>query len=86
MERAFDILQARFVIIRGPTRWWSRENFQYIMMTCIILYNMIVEDERDEYIHEIFDLNDIPTDPMRAEIYKRSPPNEHDTTMELYPQ
>ena len=48
VERAFGILQARFAIIRGPARGWSKENLQFIMMTCIILNNMIVEDEHDE--------------------------------------
>ncbi|XP_024164132.1 protein ALP1-like [Rosa chinensis] len=48
MERAFGILQARWAIIRGPTRGWSKENLQYIMTTCIILHNVIVEDEHDE--------------------------------------
>ena len=41
------------------------------MMTCIILHNMIVEDERDEYEAEPFDPNDNLTDPRRAEIYER---------------
>ncbi|XP_004292560.1 PREDICTED: uncharacterized protein LOC101300695 [Fragaria vesca subsp. vesca] len=48
VERAFGIFQARWAIIRGPARGWSTENLQFIMMTCIILHNMIVEDEHDE--------------------------------------
>ncbi|XP_070665202.1 protein ALP1-like [Malus domestica] len=50
VERAFGILQARWKIISEPARGWSRENLDSIMMSCIILHNMIVEDERDEYI------------------------------------
>ncbi|XP_061993701.1 flowering time control protein FY-like [Rosa rugosa] len=71
VERAFGILQARWAIIRGPARGWSKENLQYIMMTCIILHNMIVEDEHDEDAAEPFDQDDIPTRLRKAEIYKR---------------
>ncbi|XP_024159317.1 uncharacterized protein LOC112166673 [Rosa chinensis] len=70
-ERAFGILQARWAIIRGPTRGWSKENLQYIMMTCIILHNMIVKDEHDEDAADPFNPNDIPTRPKKAGIYAR---------------
>ena len=70
MERAFRILQARFVIVRGLARGWDMEDIQDIMMTCIILHNMLVEDERDETKdnHEV-DPDEVPTRPRRAEIY-----------------
>ena len=47
MERAFGVLQARFAIIRGPTRGWNREMLINIMKACIIMHNMIIENERD---------------------------------------
>ena len=49
VERAFGILQARFAIIRQPTRGWDRDSLSTTMLACIILHNMIVEDERDDY-------------------------------------
>ena len=49
VECAFGVLQARFAIIRNPARMWEREALSQIMYTCIILHNMIVEDERDSY-------------------------------------
>ncbi|XP_061999153.1 uncharacterized protein LOC133716457 [Rosa rugosa] len=49
VERAFGILQARFAIIRQPARGWERESLSTIMLACIILHNMIVKDERDDY-------------------------------------
>ena len=55
----------------GGVRLVSKEKLHCIMMTCIILHNMIVEDERDEYEAEPFDPNDNLTDPRRAEIYER---------------
>ena len=48
VERAFGVLQSRFAIVRGPARLWDEESLQNIMMACIIMHNMIVEDERDE--------------------------------------
>ncbi|KAF8400429.1 hypothetical protein HHK36_013727 [Tetracentron sinense] len=47
VELAFGVLQARFVIVRGPTRFWKCETLKDIMKACIIIHNMIVEDERD---------------------------------------
>ena len=35
----------KIAIIRGPTRFFYPETLQEIMKECIILYNMIVEDE-----------------------------------------
>ncbi|XP_004289403.1 PREDICTED: uncharacterized protein LOC101313362 [Fragaria vesca subsp. vesca] len=70
VERAFGILQARFAIVRGLARGWDMEDIQYIMMTCIILHNMIVDDEHDETEdnHEV-DPDEVPTRPRRTEIY-----------------
>ncbi|XP_058733852.1 uncharacterized protein LOC131605522 [Vicia villosa] len=49
IERAFGVLQSRFAIIRNPARSWHLDTLQCIMNTCIILHNMIVEDERATY-------------------------------------
>ncbi|XP_008229452.1 PREDICTED: uncharacterized protein LOC103328823 [Prunus mume] len=64
VERAFGILQARFAIIRQPARGWSLAKLNSIMMTCIILHNMIVEDERDDYYDG--ESNDEDSDPNRS--------------------
>lgn len=50
VERAFGVLQARFAIIRNPAFLWKIEVVQKIMIACIILHNMIVEDEREGYL------------------------------------
>ncbi|XP_074377265.1 uncharacterized protein LOC141718780 [Apium graveolens] len=49
-----DVLQgrapkSRFATVRGPTHFWDRANLGRIMRACIIIHNMIVEDERDIY-------------------------------------
>ena len=49
VERAFGVLQARFAIIKGPSRVWDMKTMGEILRSCIILHNMIVEDERDTY-------------------------------------
>ncbi|XP_008663118.1 uncharacterized protein [Zea mays] len=45
IERAFGVLQKRWGVVRGPAYGWSPEHIGDIMKTCIILHNMIVEDE-----------------------------------------
>ncbi|XP_024006867.1 uncharacterized protein LOC112083387 [Eutrema salsugineum] len=47
VERAFGVLQSRFAIVKGPARFWGKNVIHDIMTTCIILSNMIIEDERD---------------------------------------
>ena len=64
VEKAFGILQARWKIITEPARGWSQENLYSIMMSCIILHNMNVEDERDGYINRESD--DDQEDPNRS--------------------
>lgn len=46
VERDFGMLQSRFAIIREPTRGWQVNIVKDIIYACIILHNMIVEDER----------------------------------------
>ena len=48
-ERAFGVLQAWLAIIHGPARHLEKGELGMIMKTCVILHNMIVEDERDSY-------------------------------------
>ncbi|XP_042957931.1 uncharacterized protein LOC122293424 [Carya illinoinensis] len=48
VERAFGVLQQRFAIIRGPSRMFKVKELTNIMKTCVILHNMIIEDERDD--------------------------------------
>ena len=47
VERCFGILQARWAIVRAAARLFDVEALRSVMMTCIILHNMIVEDEYD---------------------------------------
>jgi hypothetical protein len=56
VERAFGVLQSRFAIVRGLAHLWDEDTLGDIMMACIIMHNMIVEDKRDEYIGE-YDCN-----------------------------
>ena len=66
MKRAFEILQARFAIIRGPAWNMDKTKFSMIMKACVILHNMIVEDERDSY-DLAYDYDDIEDNTMQQD-------------------
>jgi hypothetical protein len=60
VECAFGVLQSRFDIVRRPARLWHREDVVNIMQACVILHNMIVEDEK-ELVQIPIDLNENPS-------------------------
>jgi hypothetical protein len=47
VECAFGLLNKRFNILAIPGRSYSQRTLELIMRTCIILHNMIINDERD---------------------------------------
>jgi hypothetical protein len=47
IERAFGVLQARWAVLRGPAYGWDRNRLTEIITACIIMHNMIVENEGD---------------------------------------
>ncbi|XP_058776691.1 uncharacterized protein LOC131651022 [Vicia villosa] len=49
VEQTFGVLQSRFAIICGLARAWHMKTLKYTIYACIILHNMIVEDERHTY-------------------------------------
>ncbi|XP_023732268.1 uncharacterized protein LOC111880096 [Lactuca sativa] len=51
VEQAFGVLQARFVFHHHPCLVWEKDMMGKTMIACIIIHNMIVEDEQHTYIH-----------------------------------
>jgi hypothetical protein len=47
IKRAFGVLQSRFNIVCRPSWPWKRKSTGRIMKACVILHNMIVEDEKE---------------------------------------
>ncbi|GJS83649.1 ALP1-like protein [Tanacetum coccineum] len=46
VERAFAVLQGRWGIIQQPARQYHVNNIRRIMYSCIIMHNMILEDQK----------------------------------------
>ena len=57
VEKAFGVLQSRFDIVTRPARFWKQIDVVNIMKACVILHNMIVEDEK-ELVTIPLDLNE----------------------------
>ena len=61
MERAFGVLRSKFRIIYNPARLWSQSDLNDIMRACVILHNMVIEDERNLYSdHQEFERSSDP--------------------------
>ncbi|XP_052143087.1 uncharacterized protein LOC127762654 [Oryza glaberrima] len=69
VERAFGVLQARFAMVRGPARFWDTETLWYIMTACVIMHNMIIDNERDQDVDYDYDQED--SEVLRKEEYQR---------------
>ncbi|XP_008239583.1 PREDICTED: uncharacterized protein LOC103338171 [Prunus mume] len=69
VERCFGILQARWLIVRGAARMFDEEIFRSIMMTCIIIHNIIVEDEYNYDAGEVYEPD--PMNTALTRIYER---------------
>jgi hypothetical protein len=41
----FWVLQLKKIIIQNPCRLWQIDAIYDVMMCCVILHNMIIEDE-----------------------------------------
>eukprot|EP00267_Zea_mays_P032569 XP_008665976.1 uncharacterized protein LOC103644568 [Zea mays] len=46
VERTFGVLQAKYAIIKGPSRMWDPGDMKYIVQCVIILHNMGIKYER----------------------------------------
>ncbi|KAK1569214.1 hypothetical protein Q3G72_033900 [Acer saccharum] len=55
VKRAFEVLQAHFAIVCGLARFWGCDTLNNIMKACVIMHNMIIENEHGTNIE---DLND----------------------------
>ncbi|KAG9410117.1 hypothetical protein AC1031_022099 [Aphanomyces cochlioides] len=75
VERGFGVLHARFAIVKNPARSWSRERVSSIMKACVILHNMIVEDEQDSYELVLNTEFDIPSSPTSLQRVEEAPAN-----------
>ncbi|XP_045083158.1 uncharacterized protein [Aegilops tauschii subsp. strangulata] len=56
VEHAFGVLQSRWSILCHPARLYARGDIKNVMTACIIMHNMIVEDEKEE-AGNILDMN-----------------------------
>ncbi|XP_047979149.1 uncharacterized protein LOC125221063 [Salvia hispanica] len=48
VERAFGMLQAQWAALKGLTRLWYEDCIADVMYACLIMHNMIVENEGPE--------------------------------------
>jgi hypothetical protein len=79
VEQAFGVLQSRFATIRGPTRFWDKDTLREIMTTCVIMYNMIIEDEQNNEDEDV----DIQCEGV-GELIRTTSPEQHNCTCEFH--
>jgi Plant transposon protein len=61
VERAFGILKKRWAILKNPSRMMFIEDITATVQCCIILHNMIIEDERemDDILDRMYFLDEV---------------------------
>jgi hypothetical protein len=60
VERCFGVLQQRWHFVRNPCRVWEKERIRMVMYACIIMHNMILEDEGKAICPNYFAEEDVP--------------------------
>ena len=71
MERVFGVLKSRFVIICDPSHVWNMDTMKDIILACIILNNMIVEDEQDIFNNNVnVGYNHVNNDISNVEVFR----------------
>ena len=64
VKQCFGILQAQFATIQNPYRLWDLTTITSIMMICLILHNIIIEDKN------YLDLEDILLERVGVLVYR----------------
>ena len=83
IERGFGVLQARFHIVQRPCRLWHRISLRNIMLSCIILHNMMVEQlKSDEPSDAVAGDNALAVVPAQEE--NSPPPASSDSAVERW--
>jgi hypothetical protein len=68
VQCAFDLLKKRFNILAIPDQSYSQCTLNLIMHACIILHNMIIDDERDgDYDENYYTVTSVVTPPVTYE-------------------
>ncbi|KAK1694359.1 hypothetical protein QYE76_011056 [Lolium multiflorum] len=67
-----SFFRRRFNILAVPGRSYSRRTLGLIMRACVILHNMIIDDERDTNLEDIYETVDSNVGPA---IHNNAPPS-----------
>ncbi|ETP03402.1 hypothetical protein F441_19628 [Phytophthora nicotianae CJ01A1] len=87
VERTFGVIQARWRILDTPCELWSTAKMDKVMHACIIMHNMIVEDERhlrdSDRIDFLFDVRNQPGGLPEFTVSRPARASGHDTIEQL---
>ncbi|XP_022008224.2 uncharacterized protein LOC110907570 [Helianthus annuus] len=71
IERAFGVLQKKWAVLQQPARAFTPKRLRLCMYACILLHNMIIEDEGRaicEYDENTSIGNTVPVDPPQQDL------------------
>lgn len=56
-ERCFRVLQSRYAIVQNPSQHWLHETILDIMMACVIIHIMVIEEELENKLQHVLEIN-----------------------------
>ena len=57
VERCFKVLKSRYAIVQNPSQHWLHETILDIMMACVLIHIIVIEEELENKLQHVLEIN-----------------------------